>query len=67
MVALKIDGRLTFAQIAQATGVSINTAASRYRYALEKLRTGLQAAGFAPASSSLQTAMPHHYPPSSTA
>jgi len=38
VIALKIDGELTFGQIAQATGVSINTAASRYRYALEKLR-----------------------------
>ena len=43
MVALKIDGELTFAQIAQVIGVSINTAASRYRYALQKLRTSLEA------------------------
>jgi RNA polymerase sigma factor (sigma-70 family) len=41
VIALKIDGELSFAQIAQITGVSINTAASRYRYALEKLRTSL--------------------------
>jgi len=38
VVALKIDGELTFAQIAEVLGVSPNTAASRYRYALEKLR-----------------------------
>jgi RNA polymerase sigma-70 factor (ECF subfamily) len=38
VIALKIEGELTFAQIAEATGVSVNTAASRYRYALEKLR-----------------------------
>jgi RNA polymerase sigma-70 factor (ECF subfamily) len=38
VIALKIDGELTFAQIAQVLGVSPNTAASRYRYALEKLR-----------------------------
>ena len=38
VVALKIDGGLSFAQIAVVTGVSINTAAGRYRYALEKLR-----------------------------
>ena len=41
VIALKIDGELTFAQIAEVLGVSINTAASRYRYALEKLRTAL--------------------------
>ncbi|MHC4180225.1 MAG: RNA polymerase sigma factor [Planctomycetota bacterium] len=45
VIALKIDGELTFGQIAQVKGVSINTAASRYRYALEKLRRALQAAG----------------------
>ena len=42
VVALKIDGELTFAQIAELLGISINTAASRYRYALEKLRASLQ-------------------------
>jgi len=39
VIALKIDGELTFAQIGQVLGVSGNTAASRYRYGLEKLRT----------------------------
>jgi RNA polymerase sigma-70 factor, ECF subfamily len=43
VVALKIDGELTFAQIAAVVGVSVNTAASRYRYALEKLRAILEA------------------------
>jgi RNA polymerase sigma-70 factor (ECF subfamily) len=38
VILLKIDGELTFAQIADVLAVSINTAASRYRYALEKLR-----------------------------
>jgi RNA polymerase sigma-70 factor (ECF subfamily) len=38
VIALKIDGGLTFAEIAICLGVSPNTAASRYRYALEKLR-----------------------------
>jgi RNA polymerase sigma-70 factor (ECF subfamily) len=38
VIALKIDGDLTFAQIGQVMGTSGNTAASRYRYALEKLR-----------------------------
>ena len=42
VIAMKIDGELTFAQIAQAMDVSINTAASRYRYALEKLRASLE-------------------------
>jgi len=41
VIALKIDGELTFAQIADVLGVSINTAASRYRYALQKLRRSL--------------------------
>ncbi len=42
VIAWKIDGELTFAQIAQIMGVSINTAASRYRYALQKLRASLE-------------------------
>lgn len=42
-IALKIDGGLTFAEIATAMGTSLNTAASRYRYALEKLRVALAA------------------------
>jgi RNA polymerase sigma-70 factor (ECF subfamily) len=42
VIALRIDGELTFSQIAQVMGISINTAASRYRYALEKLRRALE-------------------------
>jgi RNA polymerase sigma-70 factor (ECF subfamily) len=42
LVALKIDGGLTFAEIASCLGISPNTAASRYRYALEKLRAALE-------------------------
>jgi RNA polymerase sigma-70 factor (ECF subfamily) len=38
VVVLKVWGELTFAQIAQTLGESINTIASRYRYALETLR-----------------------------
>jgi RNA polymerase sigma-70 factor (ECF subfamily) len=38
VVHLKVFGKLTFPQIAQATGVPANTAASRYRYALAHLR-----------------------------
>lgn len=41
VVALKVDGELTFAEIGAALGVSPNTAASRYRYALERLRSEL--------------------------
>lgn len=42
VIAMKIDGELTFAQIAQIMKTSANTAASRYRYALEKLRGSLE-------------------------
>jgi len=41
VVALKIDGGLTFAQVAEVLGISPNTAASRYRYALGRLRDRL--------------------------
>lgn len=41
VVTLKIDGGLTFAQIARVTNVSLNTAAGRWRYALDKLRASL--------------------------
>jgi RNA polymerase sigma-70 factor (ECF subfamily) len=40
-VVLRIWGGLTFAQIAQTLGESINTVAARYRYALEALRRQL--------------------------
>jgi RNA polymerase sigma-70 factor (ECF subfamily) len=38
---LHIWGELTFAQIAEVLSISANTAASRYRYALVKLREAL--------------------------
>lgn len=41
VVSLKIDGGLTFAQIAAVLGTNINTAAGRYRAALDKLRVAL--------------------------
>jgi RNA polymerase sigma-70 factor (ECF subfamily) len=41
IIVLKIDGGLTFAEIATWLSISPNTAASRYRYALEKLRSAL--------------------------
>jgi len=43
VVHLKVYEGQTFDEIAAATGVSINTAASRYRYALERLRQALGA------------------------
>ncbi len=45
VVLLKTDGELTFAQIAEVIGASTNTAASRYRYALEKLRKTMEDQG----------------------
>ena len=42
VLALKIDGGLTFAEIGEALDVSANTVASRYRYALDKLRQVLE-------------------------
>jgi RNA polymerase sigma-70 factor (ECF subfamily) len=45
VIALKIDGGLTFREIAACLGISPNTAASRYRYALEKLRAAFGEAG----------------------
>jgi len=41
-IALKIDGGLTFREMAAVLGVSPNTAASRYRYALAELRDALR-------------------------
>jgi RNA polymerase sigma-70 factor (ECF subfamily) len=42
VISLKIDGELTFAEIAEVIGVGLNTAASRYRYALERLRESME-------------------------
>lgn len=44
VLALKIWGELTFEQIAKQLGVSSNTAASRYRYAIAALRRELNSA-----------------------
>jgi RNA polymerase sigma-70 factor (ECF subfamily) len=38
VLVMKIWGKLTFPQIAEALAITANTAASRYRYALAKLR-----------------------------
>ncbi|MEN8694053.1 MAG: RNA polymerase sigma factor [Akkermansiaceae bacterium] len=42
VLTLKIWGGLTFAQIGESLGLSHNTAASRYRYALEQLQKNLK-------------------------
>jgi len=47
---LKIYSGLTFAEIAQCLSISINTVASRYRYAIDKLREYLCS----------ETKEPHH-------
>ena len=47
VIILKIWGELTFEQIAETLDIPMNTAASRYRYALEKLRRTLTPAKLA--------------------
>ena len=42
VISLKIFEDLTFAEIAGIIGISANTAASRYRYGIERLRRGLK-------------------------
>ena len=42
VLVLKLWGGLTFQQIAETLGVPANTAASRYRYAIEELRQSLK-------------------------
>ncbi len=42
-LVLRVWSELTFAEIATAVGASINTVASRYRYALEAMRQQLKA------------------------
>jgi len=42
VVVMRIWDGLTLQEAAEATGVPLNTAASRYRYAIEKLRERLQ-------------------------
>jgi RNA polymerase sigma-70 factor (ECF subfamily) len=43
VIVMKLWGGLTFAEIGDALGVSLNTAASRYRYGLERLEKELAA------------------------
>lgn len=42
VVALKLDGGFTFEEIGKELGIPAQTAASRYRYALEALRRSLE-------------------------
>jgi len=42
VVVLRIWGGLTFKEIGRTVGVPLNTAASRYRHALDKLREALE-------------------------
>jgi RNA polymerase sigma-70 factor, ECF subfamily len=42
IIQLKLWDGFTFDEISEAQGIPLNTAASRYRYALEKLRTLLR-------------------------
>jgi RNA polymerase sigma-70 factor, ECF subfamily len=44
VVVLKVWGGLTFENVGETLGISPNTAASRYRYALNYLRTALKGA-----------------------
>lgn len=43
IAVMHIWGELTFAAIAQVLGINVNTAASRYRYAIAQLRETMQA------------------------
>jgi RNA polymerase sigma-70 factor (ECF subfamily) len=42
VVVMKVWSGMTLQEVATATGVALNTAASRYRYALQKLRERLK-------------------------
>lgn len=42
VIFMKVFDGLTFKEIGSACGISVNTAASRYRYALDKLRAALE-------------------------
>jgi len=42
VITMKIWGEQTFAEISEVLGISLNTAASRYRYGLEALQKKLQ-------------------------
>jgi RNA polymerase sigma-70 factor (ECF subfamily) len=48
VIRLKTEAGLTFAEIADLLEISPNTAASRYRYAIEKLRKDLKGAADEP-------------------
>jgi RNA polymerase sigma-70 factor, ECF subfamily len=58
VLSLKIDGGLTFAEVAAVLGIRPGTAASRYRYAIEKLRAILDAECHEPRTTSNKLAGP---------
>jgi RNA polymerase sigma-70 factor, ECF subfamily len=59
VVVLKLWEEMTFAEIADITGESPNTAASRYRYAIQKLRQRLKSLGEERAELATQGASSH--------
>lgn len=42
VILLKVFDEMTFKEISETTGISMNTVASRYRYAIEKLKLALE-------------------------
>jgi RNA polymerase sigma-70 factor (ECF subfamily) len=54
VIVMKMDGELTFGEIARALDISPNTAASRYRYGLEKLRAMLSDSDSSPGPAASQ-------------
>jgi RNA polymerase sigma-70 factor (ECF subfamily) len=44
VIVMKVYREMTFAEIAESLGISTNTAASRYRYGVEKLRNSMRSA-----------------------
>lgn len=46
VISMKLWGERTFAEIGEALGISLNTAASRYRYGVEALRKQLASSRF---------------------
>jgi RNA polymerase sigma-70 factor (ECF subfamily) len=50
VLTLKIDGNLTFIEVAAVLNIRPKTAASRYRYAIEKLRALIEAGRYEPQS-----------------
>jgi RNA polymerase sigma-70 factor (ECF subfamily) len=56
VIVLHIWGQMSFEEVAEALAISANTAASRYRYGLSKLREQFQANGVGRAEGSKEAA-----------